>query len=314
MKHVGYLINATGIVAMLGGKHYTVSSDHPNYNRIKDALVSKQYDLLTDLFDVRASVKRWLSHDRAFTLTNDLVALNGVPFGNAVSEKVLNMIEAGHDAEPLFSFLRKVRQNPSNIAQNELLLFCVANGFMIHTDGDIIAYKSVREDYTDIHSGKFMNTVGTVNLMSRGAVDDVRSNTCSRGLHFASFEYASTWAGSQARHLMVMKINPMDVVSIPEDYDNQKGRCCRYEVIAECDDFKPLPKQEVYDFGFTPEQDFGNEDESDADGEGYDEGYEAGRLDAQGCEEPEYDGSGVADDYEQGYCDGFNDTLDKRRI
>ena len=32
---------------------------------------------------------------------------------------------------------------------------------------------------------------------------------------------------------MVLKINPRDVVSIPNDYNNQKGRCCRYEVIDE---------------------------------------------------------------------------------
>jgi hypothetical protein len=32
---------------------------------------------------------------------------------------------------------------------------------------------------------------------------------------------------------MIVKINPADVVSIPADYDNAKGRCWRYEVIGE---------------------------------------------------------------------------------
>ena len=32
---------------------------------------------------------------------------------------------------------------------------------------------------------------------------------------------------------MVIKINPRDVVSIPYDYNNEKMRCCRYEVIGE---------------------------------------------------------------------------------
>jgi hypothetical protein len=32
---------------------------------------------------------------------------------------------------------------------------------------------------------------------------------------------------------MIVKINPRDVVAIPADYDNTKGRTCRYEVIAE---------------------------------------------------------------------------------
>jgi hypothetical protein len=32
---------------------------------------------------------------------------------------------------------------------------------------------------------------------------------------------------------MILKINPRDVVSIPSDYNNSKGRTCRYEVIDE---------------------------------------------------------------------------------
>ena len=32
---------------------------------------------------------------------------------------------------------------------------------------------------------------------------------------------------------MVLKINPADVVSIPTDYNDAKGRACRYEVIDE---------------------------------------------------------------------------------
>jgi hypothetical protein len=32
---------------------------------------------------------------------------------------------------------------------------------------------------------------------------------------------------------MIVKINPADVVSIPSDYDNTKGRTWRYEVVGE---------------------------------------------------------------------------------
>ena len=33
--------------------------------------------------------------------------------------------------------------------------------------------------------------------------------------------------------VMILKINPRDVVSIPTDYNDSTGRCCRYEVIGE---------------------------------------------------------------------------------
>ena len=32
---------------------------------------------------------------------------------------------------------------------------------------------------------------------------------------------------------MIVKITPADVVSIPTDYNDAKGRACRYEVIGE---------------------------------------------------------------------------------
>ena len=32
---------------------------------------------------------------------------------------------------------------------------------------------------------------------------------------------------------MILKINPRDVVSIPSDYNDAKGRACKYEVISE---------------------------------------------------------------------------------
>jgi hypothetical protein len=32
---------------------------------------------------------------------------------------------------------------------------------------------------------------------------------------------------------MIVKVNPRDVVSIPSDYNDSKGRTCRYEVVGE---------------------------------------------------------------------------------
>jgi hypothetical protein len=139
-----------------------------------------------------------------------------------------------------------VRTNPSATAQRELLLFCEANDFVIHEDGDLLAYKAVRPDYKDKHSGRFDNSVGQVVEMPRDQVDDRREETCSFGLHFAAWNFASTF-GTSADPVMVIKVNPRDVVSIPHDYNNQKGRCCRYEVIAERrKGVGPLPQQEVY--------------------------------------------------------------------
>ena len=277
MTQVSYLTTENGTSVLMNGDYHVVSTDHPNYSKILEALKNKTFDILLSLIDVKQAVLNWIQNVPDLSLDGGVLVLDGTPFGEAVSDKVFKMIESGNDAGPLVNFLRKVRKNPSSTAQKELLLFCVANGFMIHENGNIVAYKSVRDDYTDIHSGKIYNGVGAAVAMNRGQVDDNREQTCSHGLHFAAFDYASTWAGSRARHLMIMSVNPEHVVSIPSDYNNQKGRCCQYEVVGEVKNWKPLPMKEVYsstdfDDNYNPLDD---EDETFCRSCGYDpEGYD----------------------------------------
>jgi len=285
--HNASLVTPAGILMFVNGQMVSIANDHPNVSKIKDAISTGDYATAVEYADTKAVARKWLSTDKDFTLEGSAVALHGDPFSVKVTDKVLNMIEAGHNPEPLFKFLRKVRLNPSKTAQDELLLFCVANGFMIHEDGDIIAYKSLRGDYRDIHSGtvlakpahlmtpeelvkytpgvkqgdvttKVVNGITTIS-MARHKVDDNRDNTCSVGLHFAAHKYASTWAGAidgVNRRLIVMKVSPTDVVSIPSDYHNEKGRCWSYQAIAELPSSKPMPKKEVYtpaDCGCPPD-------------------------------------------------------------
>ena len=66
--------------------------------------------------------------------------------------------------------------------------------------------------------------------MERNKVDDDKNNTCSTGLHFCGMSYLNHFGGART---VIVKINPRDVVSIPTDYDDAKGRACRYEVIGE---------------------------------------------------------------------------------
>jgi hypothetical protein len=250
MTHnVPFTITAQGLTMQLNGKLMTVANDHINYRTLVLKLTERSFktvDELVELANVRKAVARWISKDARFELDgNNHVTLDGKPFAPAIADKVMNMIQNGHNPEPLYHFLRKTRDNPSATAQDELLLFCVANGFQIHEDGDILAYKAVRKDYLDIYSGKISNKVGAVVTMIRNKVDDDRETTCSYGLHFAAREYALNYGGETSR-MMIMKINPRDVVSIPSDYHNQKGRCCRYEVYAEIDRDKELPKSEVH--------------------------------------------------------------------
>jgi hypothetical protein len=74
------------------------------------------------------------------------------------------------------------------------------------------------------------NSVGKVVEMERNRVDDDKTQTCSTGLHFCGMSYLNHFGGERT---VIVKINPRDVVSIPTDYNEAKGRACRYEVIGE---------------------------------------------------------------------------------
>jgi hypothetical protein len=100
----------------------------------------------------------------------------------------------------------------------------------ITPDGHFLAYKKVRENYKDVHSGTMDNSVGQVVEMERHEVNDNKDQTCSTGLHFCSQSYLTSFGGER---IVIVKINPRDVVSIPSDYNDAKGRACRYEVIGE---------------------------------------------------------------------------------
>jgi hypothetical protein len=76
------------------------------------------------------------------------------------------------------------------------------------------------------------NSPGRVVEMERNKVDDNKDQTCSTGLHFCGLSYLGHFGGSDSR-IVIVKINPRDVVSIPSDYNGAKGRACRYEVIGE---------------------------------------------------------------------------------
>lgn len=244
--NVAHIITPKGITLFIETRHHTIAPTHPSYNAILRRLDAGQYEGIEDLLDAQKAVASVITDlGDGFSVEGALIVLNGSPFSEAVSEKVLRMKASEVNVEPIKKFLAKVRENPSATAQRELLLFCEANGFAIHTDGDIIAFKGVRENFLDIYSGTISNNIGAIIAMPRWQVDDDRTKTCSRGLHFAALEYATTWSHAIG-HVMVMKINPRDVVSIPNDYANQKGRCCRYEVIAELEGRAPLAHREAY--------------------------------------------------------------------
>ena len=135
--------------------------------------------------------------------------------------------------------------------------------------------------------------------MERYDVDDNRDNTCSTGLHFCSKDYLNSFGGART---VIVKINPRDVVSIPSDYNQTKGRACRYEVVGEID-------QDKADQAFTRSvQTNAHRPQVMKTGHSaFYKGYTAGFQGIYNAQDDFYGKENI--DYSEGYTKGNNDRM-----
>lgn len=225
-----YIIQGSNITVVVDNKPYTINKSHISYQRVLTALKAQDWDTVKDVVDPQKVVVEFGKGN--VSVQGDKVFWKDRELHNALTKRMVSMIQDGFPVEPLVAFMDNLMDNPSKRAVNELYGFLEKNSLPITPDGYFLAYKKIKFDYTDCHTGKMDNSVGKVVEMERNDVDDDQNRTCSTGLHFCSQEYLSHFGGDR---IVIVKINPRDVVSIPTDYNNSKGRACRYEVIDEID-------------------------------------------------------------------------------
>ena len=225
-----FLIQGNNITVVIGNKPHTISKTHITYQKVVDAIKANDWDTVRDVIEPKKVVLNYGQGN--VSVQGETLFWKGKEMHNALANRMIAMLQEGFPIEPLVKFMENLMTNPSYRAVNELYGFLEKNSLPITPDGHFLAYKKVRNDYLDIHSGTMDNSVGTVVEMERHEVDDNQNNTCSKGLHFCSQEYLPNFGGGDSR-TVILKINPRDVVSIPTDYNNSKGRACKYEVIGE---------------------------------------------------------------------------------
>ena len=246
-KAKDYIILSTDHVTVgHGARVKTFDASTKEYREAKKMLLSGNINT-SPFFEVEEAFAQAItSPSGSVVITEHSVHLNGVPVCGEINEMLVNrIVKAGQtlENETLMKFLERLAENPNTSMYSRLPAFLSYNDIRIDQDGYVIAYKAVNEDYTDIHSGTFDNSVGCVCEMPRENVDDNDEKTCSTGLHVAAYEYAANFSSTRTSRLVRVRIDPKDFVSIPVDYRDQKARVCRYEVIGE------IGRDEVPDYG-----------------------------------------------------------------
>ena len=224
-----YIIQGSNIVVVIDNKIHTVNKSHPTYTSVYDALKAQDWVLLKEIIEPKSAVMHY-SKGNVTIDDKDIIYWKGVQFNNTLAVKMIQMLQEGFSIDPMVAFMENLMSNPSTRAIDELYGFLEKGNLPITPDGYFLAYKKVRQNYLDCHSGTMDNSVGKTVSMSREDVNDNKDQTCSAGLHFCSIDYLSNFGGDR---IMILKINPRDVVSIPSDYNDTKGRACSYDIIGE---------------------------------------------------------------------------------
>ena len=228
---IPYLIQGDNVVLVLDNKSHTISrKTHIVFDKVTDAIKAQDWDAVRDLINPKQAIINYGKGD--IEIKDNVIYWKGKEFHNALASKMITMFKEGYPIEPMVNFMANLMNNPSHRSVTQLYGFLEKGQLPITEDGHFLAFKKVRKDFFDIHSGTFDNSVGQICQVDRNSVDDNPTNTCSSGLHFCAQSYLPHF-GSSGDPVMILKINPADVVSIPTDYNDAKGRCCKYEVVGQ---------------------------------------------------------------------------------
>lgn len=264
---ISAIITPQGMTVVLpGGKVTMMSKTDSSYEFALDAYRKNDLAKLESLMLPKQAIKKF-SHGSLEFGEDGEVTFNGKRVENYAITKIKEMQGAGLPWKPLANFLERLLSNPSFRAVNELYKFLETENLPITEDGHFLAYKRVRDDWLDFHTGKILNKIGEFVTEPRNEVDDNPNHGCSKGLHAGALSYVRSF--HSGGHLLIVKIDPADVVSVPNE-DVRKLRTWRYFVVSEMEDV--LDKSPLYTSSAQPVykaevvEDFVPEDCAECDG------------------------------------------------
>lgn len=267
------IITEDNVVVVIDNEAYNFNTDHFNYAKLLDAIKNNDKDEFLKFYQQKEEDVIQEYSNNNIKSEGGKYTYKGLEIGSSLARRIIEMSNGGFSVDHFMKFLDNLIQNPSMTSIRELYDFLENRNIPITEDGCFLGYKAVctylgnkkvdpfnREikdgDLVDKYSRTTRNNVGDVISVPRNQVDDNRNNQCSYGYHVGGLEYATQTFFSEGDTVVIVKVNPKDVVSVPLDYNAQKLRTCAYEVIGI---YKDKLNKPVY----TAEDDLD-----------YDEGYE----------------------------------------
>ena len=238
---IPYTLTNESITVVVDGTPRTVhrlnsrGEPSPQYTQLRTALFAEEWDKIPALLTVTGSVFHWLGQyngegNAAKFAVNQQgqILYEGLDVPADLGERMRIMAAEGSDPTPLLRFYERLCKNPSYRSRVQLHKFMQHVGIPIEPDGTFLAYKGVTDDLLDVHSRTFDNSPGKIIEMPRNQISDDPMDGCAKGLHVGARRYAADF-GSR---VVICRIDPEHVVSVPHDSNFEKMRVCRYEVVG----------------------------------------------------------------------------------
>lgn len=237
-----YILTPNKLTIVGNQKHIQIEKDNIYWDECCRLLKEKKFEEIIQLIDIKNNLIEYMNGN--ISIVNDCVLIEGKQVHNRIVDRIIQFKNEGYDFIPLINFMKNQLLNPSEDSVTDLYDFIEHGNMPITSDGCFLAYKVVGSDYLDRHSNTFDNHIGCICEMNREDVDSNREVSCSTGLHVCTYDYISSFI-SHNDHIMIVKVNPKDVVSVPTDYNQSKMRCCKYIVV---DEYKhPQNNKEFFD-------------------------------------------------------------------
>lgn len=249
------ILNRDTASIFINGNMFTISrTGHTAFDKLLTALEANDEKLVISLITTKDYFLKYLKSVKVeLSFEGDSIYYGDEKLFGPLVDKILRFQKEGLPVASLTKFLDNLMQNPSRKSREQFYTFLDKYHFAVTPDGHFLGYKAVREDYSSLNSGPGIvngavtsghldNSIGNIVEMDRETVDPDSHKHCSTGLHVANLRYAQNFGGQK---VVVLKVNPRDVVSVPTDSNAEKIRVCRYEVVSDfakeyTDDYTPL--------------------------------------------------------------------------
>lgn len=210
---IDYTITRGSISLFFKGESYTITATDSRFPKLRKACLDNDVADIVKLINLKSELKK---------VVDDKGKLLGNKVPTNLGKKMQEMTLKIGDTKSLEAFKKRLAKNPSKSAQKNLLKFLDYTGGCLVADGRFLAYKYLKPNFHDMHTGKYDYSPGKVVTMPRDKVVEDCRIACAAGLH------VGTWGYSGNHETMVLcVIDPYDVVSVPDDYSHQKIRACK---------------------------------------------------------------------------------------